>query len=198
MAPSVSSIGTSSSGRWTWYRSMRSVPSRASDASHADPHDVGVSPVHRAELRGDDHLVAPCPERPTEELLAQRAAVDVGGVEQGDAGVERRRARRPCCAPRRSASRSCCSRARPARRRAIRASVCPSVSVAHRPPPGASQERGAGRQPVHGQRRVATTSRYSESTARAPPVVRLAPSASATSWSAERLLARRRRARPRP
>ena len=54
-------------------------------------------------------------ERLAEELLAVARAVDVGGVEERDAGVERgvddrRRASR------RSGGRSCCSRGRPARR----------------------------------------------------------------------------------
>ena len=42
-----------------------------------------------AELRGDERLVAAGAERAPEVLLAQGAAVDVGGVEQRDAGVER-------------------------------------------------------------------------------------------------------------
>ena len=42
-----------------------------------------------AELRRDDHVVAPRAERPAEQHLALRAAVDVGGVEEGDARVER-------------------------------------------------------------------------------------------------------------
>ena len=35
-------------------------------------------------------------ERPAEELLGQRAAVHVGGVEEVDPGVERRMHHRPC------------------------------------------------------------------------------------------------------
>src|SRR5262249_10174398 len=44
----------------------------------------------RAELRRDQHVVTPPPERAAEILLAERAAVDVGGVEERDPGVERR------------------------------------------------------------------------------------------------------------
>jgi hypothetical protein len=53
-------------------------------------HDVGMGAFHGAELGGDDDAVAPGPESATEELLAQRPAVDVRGVEQRDARVERR------------------------------------------------------------------------------------------------------------
>ena len=42
-----------------------------------------------AELGGDQRFVAPTGEGPAEELLAERSAVDVGGVEQRDARVER-------------------------------------------------------------------------------------------------------------
>ena len=66
-----------------------------------------------AELRRDQRLVAPRAERAAEELLAQRAAVDVGGVEQRDAGVERGVDDALWSPPRRCGRRSCCSRARP-------------------------------------------------------------------------------------
>ena len=73
---------------------MRSVPSRFSESSHArgmyaaDAPPVRVVVDRTAELRRDQRLVPARPQRPAEVLLAQRAAVDVGGVEQCDAGVE--------------------------------------------------------------------------------------------------------------
>ena len=42
-----------------------------------------------AELRGDDRLVTATTKRPAEEILALRAAVHVGGVEEIDALIER-------------------------------------------------------------------------------------------------------------
>ncbi len=48
-----------------------------------------VTLVGCAELGGQHDLVAPRPERGAEVRLALGAAVDVGGVEEGDAGIER-------------------------------------------------------------------------------------------------------------
>ena len=45
--------------------------------------------VGHAELGGQDDLVAPRSERGAEELLALGASVDIGGVEEGDPGIER-------------------------------------------------------------------------------------------------------------
>ena len=44
-----------------------------------------------AELGADDHLWAAFADRPAEVLLAAGASVDIGGVEEVDAGIERRR-----------------------------------------------------------------------------------------------------------
>src|SRR5262245_28661555 len=41
------------------------------------------------ELRGDHHFVTPPPERARQEFFAPRSAVDVGSVEEVDAGLER-------------------------------------------------------------------------------------------------------------
>jgi hypothetical protein len=51
-------------------------------------HDIWVRTLHRTELGGDDDIVAARAQRATEELLAQRAAVDVGRVEERDPRVE--------------------------------------------------------------------------------------------------------------
>ena len=73
---------------------MWSVPSRARLSSQCAV-DVrlaaAVLALGRAhpDLGGDHRLVAPAAERPTEELLGLALAVDVGGVEVVDAGVER-------------------------------------------------------------------------------------------------------------
>jgi len=42
-----------------------------------------------AELRGEHNLVAALTERATQLLFALRSAVDVGCVEEADAGLER-------------------------------------------------------------------------------------------------------------
>ena len=48
-----------------------------------------VGPIAHAELGRDDDVIASRPERGAEQLLAPSSAVDVGGVEQGDTGIER-------------------------------------------------------------------------------------------------------------
>ena len=42
-----------------------------------------------AELRGQHHLVAPAFQRPPDELLVGEGTVDLGGVDEGDAQVDR-------------------------------------------------------------------------------------------------------------
>ena len=72
---------------------MWSVPRRRRLSSTAGGRSPASAPVRsasigHAELGGDHHLVAALAQRPAQELLALGAAVDVGGVEEGDAGVE--------------------------------------------------------------------------------------------------------------
>jgi hypothetical protein len=64
------------------------VLGRPSDVDGVRPLPVVVDAV--AELRGDHRLAAPRAERASKELLALRAAVDVGRVEERDSGIERR------------------------------------------------------------------------------------------------------------
>ena len=95
-APSVSSIGVAGSGKCSWYRSMRSVPSRRSLSSHGAPRRTSRLARPCARRRSVmPNLVATRPRcaarrAPAEELLALRAAVDVGGVEERDARIQRR------------------------------------------------------------------------------------------------------------
>ena len=97
IAPIVSSIGVTPSGRWYWYRSITSVRRRFSDASIAvrtysrEPRFGGASSVIAcAELRGEHDAVATPLERLAEQVLAAAAvAVDVRGVEERDAHLER-------------------------------------------------------------------------------------------------------------
>ena len=53
-----------------------------------------VRVAHDAELRGEDDLVAAIADRPADELLVRERAVDVGGVEEVDAELERAMDRR--------------------------------------------------------------------------------------------------------
>jgi hypothetical protein len=57
---------------------MTSVPSRRRLASID----------HDAELRGDDHVLAPTDGRPAEQLLVVAGTIEVRGIEQGDAEVD--------------------------------------------------------------------------------------------------------------
>jgi hypothetical protein len=66
---------------------VRAEPAERRLAGGAD--DVGMGAVHGPELRRDDDVVPALPEGLAEELLAVPAAVDVGGVEEGDAFVQR-------------------------------------------------------------------------------------------------------------
>jgi hypothetical protein len=43
---------------------------------------------HQAELRGNDNLVAPILDRPTDYFLAMEWTVDFRGVDVGDAQVD--------------------------------------------------------------------------------------------------------------
>ena len=77
---------------------MWSVPSRRSDPSTAARMFVRAA-VRRArpaagvrdesELRGEHDLVAAALQGPADELLVGVGAVDLGGVDEGDAEVER-------------------------------------------------------------------------------------------------------------
>ncbi len=49
---------------------------------------VGAVAGGQAGLGGDQHLVAAALDRPAEDLLGGAVGVDVGGVEEGDAGVD--------------------------------------------------------------------------------------------------------------
>ena len=97
IAPIVSSIGVTPSGRWYWYRSITSVRRRLSDAVDGDAHVLARAAVRRrvvghrvAELRGEHDAVATPLERLAEQVLAAAAvAVDVRGVEERDAHLER-------------------------------------------------------------------------------------------------------------
>ena len=74
---------------------MRSVPSRRNESSHACLTYAGAAPPLRSSSIGPPNFVATSTwsrrraESAPEVLLAQGAAVDVGGVEHRDAGVER-------------------------------------------------------------------------------------------------------------
>ena len=73
---------------------MRSVPSRRRLSSQARldvlrPRAFALLVHRHAELRRDDRPTASFGERAAEELLALGRAVDVGGVEEVDAGIER-------------------------------------------------------------------------------------------------------------
>ncbi len=69
-------------------------PAKAFLDGNADPSArsaaVPHAPRRMAELGGDHGLLAPSLERRAEHLLALSAAVDVGGVEEGDPLLERR------------------------------------------------------------------------------------------------------------
>ena len=102
------------------------MPRRCQRAVDRGADVVGVAARDRVVARtppppelGRDHdLVAAAGERAAEELLALAVAVALGGVEQGDPGVERRVDDGAASRRRRAASRSCCSRARRPRRQA--------------------------------------------------------------------------------
>ena len=64
----------------------QAVLERPVDVVGPGPFAFGVD-LH-AELRGQDDLGSACPQGAAEKLLALRASVDVGGVEEGDAGVD--------------------------------------------------------------------------------------------------------------
>ena len=116
-APIVSATGVLGSGACSWYRSMRSVPTGA-----------GCPPPPGGRRPGRRHPHGPRRARRTwwparsrhagrpglpQVRLALGAAVDVGGVEQGDAGVEAASDHGVGLRRHRSGRRSCCSRARP-------------------------------------------------------------------------------------
>ena len=74
------------------------MPSRFSEASATawmcsgpavEPGLLAVLDVE-AELGGDHHLVADRRERLADQLLVGEGAVDLGGVEEGDAALDRR------------------------------------------------------------------------------------------------------------
>ena len=76
---------------------MWSVPSRFSDPSTAARTLAGLLSStpgaaagvgDEAELRGDHDLVAAALDGPADDLLAEERAVDLGGVDVGDAEVE--------------------------------------------------------------------------------------------------------------
>src|SRR5215217_6827237 len=89
-APRVSSMSVSCSGRWIWYRSIQSVPSRLRLASHSFA-------IHRRELPnwfGSSPIVpwtvvAAILECLADDLLRLPARVHVGGVDEVDPRVER-------------------------------------------------------------------------------------------------------------
>ena len=77
-------------------------------------HVVGLAPkcvssMRHAELGRDDDLVAAAPERHAEQHLGLGGAVDVGGVEEGDARLEGGVHDDWSCRPGRGANRSCCT-----------------------------------------------------------------------------------------
>ena len=95
-ASTVSSMAVSGSGRWTWYRSIRSVPRRRSerlDGAVDPPPRVALAVrivAHRAvELGGQHHVVASTLQRIADDLLALPGGVDVGRVDEVDAGIDR-------------------------------------------------------------------------------------------------------------
>ena len=53
------------------------------------PSQLPSSLAHVAELGGEDDLVAAAGDRPADQLLVGERAVHVGGVEEGDAELER-------------------------------------------------------------------------------------------------------------
>ena len=76
---------------------MESVRRRRRDPSTARADVVGpavdagllaVLVEREPELGGDDDVVAYRPQRLTDELLVVEGAVDLGGVEQGDAALD--------------------------------------------------------------------------------------------------------------
>ena len=113
---------------------MRSMPSRRRLASHAARHVVRLRAALSSSLDRMPNLVATIAssrrfaERPAEEPLAVGAAVDVGGVEEVDAGVERGVARRRRVGFVDASCRSCCSRDRRQKPTAIR---CGGFSCEH-------------------------------------------------------------------
>ena len=92
IAPQVSSIGTpDSSGQCSWYRSITSMPRRSSEASQAARTWSGRNPVPPSE--GATFVATTSSSRrPTSALatmpLRDARAVDLGGVDPGDPGVE--------------------------------------------------------------------------------------------------------------
>ena len=129
-APSVSAIGTVGIGLVELVEVDAVGLQPAQAVLDRAPHVLGpgAAPLlvdGHAELGREHHLVAAPGQRAAEKLLAAGAAVDVGGVEEVDAGVERRVDDARGGAPRRADRRSCCSRARPPRPRASRCVAFP-------------------------------------------------------------------------
>ena len=97
---------------------MRSVPEPGQAVLHRGA-DVGgrgaalVALVGHTELGGQHDLVRAAAQGGAEVALALGAAVDVGGVEEGDAGIERGADHGVGLRAARCACRSCCSPARP-------------------------------------------------------------------------------------
>ena len=94
MAPQVSSTGTPvSSGQCSWYTSIASIPQPGEGCVARRAHLLGTEPgaLRRGpDLRGDDEVVAPPGERGADQSLRDPLAVDLGGVDPRDAGIEAR------------------------------------------------------------------------------------------------------------
>ena len=97
-----------------------SAPRRAGAST---PSQLPSGRAQRAELHRDERLVAPVAQRAADQQLVVARAVEVAGVEQRDAAVERGVDRRDALRPRRRGRtcRTCpCSRGRAGRREARR------------------------------------------------------------------------------
>ena len=77
-----------------WYRSMWSIragagsPRTRDDVLAREPRVVRPVPHRKARLGRDEQPVAPALDRRAEDLLREPAGVDVGGVDEVDAGVQ--------------------------------------------------------------------------------------------------------------
>ena len=67
----------------------RRTPARTYSASPRMPSRSPFVAAHVAELRGEHDLVAPVGDRAADQLLVRERPVHVGGVEEGDAELER-------------------------------------------------------------------------------------------------------------
>ena len=170
MAPHVSSIGTPvvvGPVQLVEVDHVDAEARRARPRSLRGPPRGGTRSPRAAgrHLRRDDDLVAAPGDRPADERLRDPVAVDLGGVDPVDAGVERRRASRRS-RPRRTRSGPSSCRRPPTRR--SRSRQCPVRSIPAVVLMGLNLAAGARRHPAPGPLGAETLRSASALTARTP------------------------------